>query len=517
MPIVSKSGKLLLVEEDSSAARELQRIEFDLAVPPLMDTDAVVQAWTRECIRDVDDSLDVLQGELLALDKEIDRLTNHADQVDNMLAVSSGILAGLVDIFFVGEFSLERGTKWGSDKINRFVVKIAQKTGYDGDDLEKAIRHLEKKFPAPSDSAYNELGGGLQHHLRDFAHHPTPFGLLFSLMTQFTGMAYGTNTAGMFIMVPVKDGTYIGKTLPEKFTIGVIYWLGHLVSDMAGSSGKPGAGTGIPGPILGLLKEISALPFFNESEAGAKFRLTLSKLFNGTLLSARDESGKIIKAARFDFRAEIGVGYELSRQAVPIIMNEAIVRGFYFFRRCMQQLRKHGNLEGVEWAKTIPHNNRTIRRMLTIATGAFTAVDLLHAGIMAAVDAKGSPVTLPMVLLRVNFVGVGRFAVAIGMDTWMEVQQKKYKDQRMHLRGTELHLENAKLFYMQADMWVEVKKTFVVIDALEHEIEAGFRKASEDWSEIQKSLDNSMKHISEIREKNPERIKELYDYLGEVR
>ena len=174
-------------------------------------------------------------------------------------------------------------------------------------------------------------------------------------------------------------------------------------------------------------------------------------------------------------------------------------------------------MEGVEWAKTIPHNNRTIRRMLTIATGAFTAVDLLHAGIMAAVDAKGSPVTLPMVLLRVNFVGVGRFAVAIGMDTWMEVQQQKYKDQRMHLRGTELHLENAKLFYMQADMWVEVKKTFVVIDALEHEIEAGFRKASEDWSEIQKSLDNSMKHISEIREKNPERIKELYDYLGEVR
>ena len=77
MPIVSKSGKLLLVEEDSSAARELQRIEFDLAVPPLMDTDAVVQAWTRECIRDVDDSLDVLQGELLALDKEIDRLTNQ--------------------------------------------------------------------------------------------------------------------------------------------------------------------------------------------------------------------------------------------------------------------------------------------------------------------------------------------------------------------------------------------------------------------------------------------------------
>lgn len=517
MAIVSECGKLCLAVDDSSAAVAVQRIEFDLAVPPSVDTDAAVQAWIHTRTREVDGSLDALQGDLSALDKEIDRLRNHADQVDNMLAVSSGVLAGLVDIFFVGEFSLERGTAWGHDKVNRFVVKVAQKTGYNGNDLEEAIRHLEKKFPAPSDSAYNDLGGGLQHHLRDFAHHPTPFGLLFSLMTQFTGRAYGTDVTGTFMVVSVKDGTYIGKTLPEKFTIGVIYWLGHLVSDMAGSSGRPGAGTGIPGPILGLLKEISALPFFNGIDAREKFSRTLSKLFNGTLLAERDESGKIIQAVRFDFRAELGVGYELSRQTIPIIMNEAIVRGFYFFRRCMQQLDEHGCLEEIEWAKTIPHNNRTIRRMLTIATGTFTAVDLLHAGIMAALNAKGSPVTLPMVLLRVNFVGVGRFAVAIGMDAWMETQQQKYKDQRMHMRGVELHLENAKLFYMQADMWVEAKKTAVAIDALEQEIEAGFRKASEHWRVIQRSLDNSAKHISEIRKKDPERIKELYDYLGEVR
>lgn len=513
MSTLSELGKLCLVVDGDFEIEEFQRIEFGLAAPSPMDADAAMRAWIRESIQDVDDSLERLQVELFALNTEIDRLTNHSDRLDDMIAVSSGILAGIVDSFFVGEFSLERGMAWGKDKINRFVVKIAQKTGYNGDDLEKAIRHLEKKFPAPSDSVTSALGGGLQHHLRDFAHHPTPFGLSFSLLTQFTGMAYGTDETGDFRAVPVDDKTCIGKTLPQKFTIGIIYWLGHLVSDMAGSSNKPGAGTGIPGPILGLLKEISALPFFNDREAGAKLRLTLSKLFNGTLLAAKDEKGKIIEAARFDFRAEIGVGYELSRQAVPVILNEAIVRGVYFFRRCMQQIKQHGGLEGIEWAKTLPHNNRTIRRMLTIATGTFTSVDLLHAGIMASMNADASPVTLPMVLLRVNFVGVGRFVVAISADAWMGVQQQEYKAQRMQLRGEELYLENAKLFYEQADMWIEAKKSADVINAIEHEIEDGLRETFKRWSSIRKSLDNSGQHIADIRKKDSEYIKELYDYL----
>ena len=67
---------------------------------------------------------------------------------------------------------------------------------------------------------------------------------------------------------------------------------------MAGSSGTAGTtgGTGIPGPILSLAKELSVLPFFRDLNVGDNtLSVFLSKLFNGTLLAQHDENGKIIK------------------------------------------------------------------------------------------------------------------------------------------------------------------------------------------------------------------------------
>ena len=47
------------------------------------------------------------------------------------------------------------------------------------DDLKKCVKFLEEKFPIPADGNTPDFGGGLQHHLRDFAHHPTIVGLFF--------------------------------------------------------------------------------------------------------------------------------------------------------------------------------------------------------------------------------------------------------------------------------------------------------------------------------------------------
>jgi hypothetical protein len=78
------------------------------------------------------------------------------------------------------------------------VIKVSQLQGYPKDDLEGAIRYLEKKFPNPSDKLTPQFGGGLQHHLRDFSHHFTPLGLICSIITQFTGEGYGTDNDGNF-------------------------------------------------------------------------------------------------------------------------------------------------------------------------------------------------------------------------------------------------------------------------------------------------------------------------------
>ena len=58
---------------------------------------------------------------------EVDWTDNvkKADRTDYLLAITSGAIAGLIDSFFVGKFSLERANEWGCDKANKFVMSVA--------------------------------------------------------------------------------------------------------------------------------------------------------------------------------------------------------------------------------------------------------------------------------------------------------------------------------------------------------------------------------------------------------
>ena len=129
-----------------------------------------------QCMSDTDFDLDRI---IYDLDGQIDLLSGQADTLDYLISVASGILCGMLDILWVGEFSLEHGRAIASDKIEDFVKKAAKLTGCESDDLGSAVKHLEKLFPIPSDGNTPDFGGGLQHHLRDFAHHPTIVGLIF--------------------------------------------------------------------------------------------------------------------------------------------------------------------------------------------------------------------------------------------------------------------------------------------------------------------------------------------------
>lgn len=359
-----------------------------------------------------------LDAVIYDLDKQIELLSSQADKWDYLVAVASGILCGMLDILWVGDFSLENGRAFASDKVDGFVEKTAKTLGFKGDNLKDAVKFLEDKFPIPSDGNTPDFGGGLQHHLRDFAHHPTIVGLVFSLLTQFTGMSYGTDVNGVFKIVPVPDKSkaFIGKDIPDKLFKGTVVWFFHLVSDMAGSSSTAGitGGTGIPGPILSLAKELSALPIFKNMKIGDyKLSVFLSKVFNGTIFALHDENGQIIKdtVIQFDLRGELGAVAELGKQAIPVIANDCIVRSFYFIRRFAIALKSFNcssigdiRLKDIDWDSVKPFGNPTITRMLTISSAVFSTVDIAEA------------VVSQKYFVAVNYIGVGRFAVAIGSE-----------------------------------------------------------------------------------------------------
>ncbi|MDD3417446.1 MAG: hypothetical protein PHY47_26225, partial [Lachnospiraceae bacterium] len=138
----------------------------------------------------------------------------------------------------------------------------------------------------------------------------------------------------------------------------------------------------------------------------------LSKLFNGTLLAKHDENGKILKdtVVKFDLRGELGVAIELGKQAIPVIANECIVRAFYFIRRFAIEIKERQissikEICSIDWNKVKPYKNPTLTRMLTISTGVFTTIDITEA------------VVSQKYWISVNYVGVGRFAVAVGAET----------------------------------------------------------------------------------------------------
>ncbi|OXZ36826.1 hypothetical protein B9N56_07705 [Finegoldia magna] len=348
------------------------------------------------------------------LDSQINILSSKADKWDCLVALGSGVACAMMDILWTKDFSLIEGRDLANDKVENLVRKTAQMMGCDSDDLKKCVKFLEDKFPIPSDGNTPDFGGGLQHHLRDFAHHPTIIGLIFSLLTQFTYKSYGTDVAGNFMIVdvPEKSRIYIGEDTSSKIINGTIVWFFHLISDIAGSSSTAGlsGGTGIPGPILSIAKEMSCLPIFkNIHKNDTSLSVLLSKMFNGTLFAKHDENGQIIRDSivKLDFRGEIGFAVEIEKQAIPVFANECIVRTFYMIRQLARQMKeiqitRIEDFKKINIKEILPFNSPTLTRMLTIATGVFTALDVSEA------------VVTKKYWVSINYVGVGRFTLALG-------------------------------------------------------------------------------------------------------
>ena len=323
-----------------------------------------------------------------ALEFEFDESVDKASRLDYGVAAGSGLITGLLSIFLGKPLSVEEAAKIGGKEADKIVVNAARSFGckllddkviFDKDGrcnievLSKAIKFLEEKFPIPQDKLTPDFGGGLQHHLRDFSHHPTVLGLFFSILGQFTGTGYGTDTDGNFIKVLFPDNTLVGKNVPEKIAIGTFNWLFHLISDIDGSNANAGKGTGIPGPILSVLKVLSSSPLFknvkiNNKDSEISFSKWVSKLFNGTYF--KDPEGKPV---RFDFRTEMGLATQIIEESLFVLANEVIVRVFYTVSRLAAEIKSKNissvrELDQLDPKAFIPINNRALTRMCTVCS-----------------------------------------------------------------------------------------------------------------------------------------------------
>lgn len=456
--------------------------------------DNEIKKYIKNQIENIDREVDINNSTLQEYRDEIKRFTNQADALDYTVAVGSGVLAGIVDSFFVGSFSLAEGKAWSNHKINDFVMDVAKKKGYKGDRLKGAIKYLEDEFKIPSDNIWSGKNININsksHHLDDLAHHPTLVGLIASIITQFTEKAYFQNRFGKNFGLDITEKGLIGNTVYEKILAGTTNWFYHLVSDMSGSNKTAGVGMGIPGPLLSLAKEFSMLPGINKTN--------LPKLLD-----------KAFREYKFDLRSELAVFHQLGKQTIPVILNEVLVRVFYFFSRLIKEYKEKENFKDIEWKNVLPYKNRTLTRMLTISSGTFLAFDLLDAGIRSGGNWGAF-------VLRVNFVNVGRFTISCYNEYKMEREKEKIEKDILDLYNQQLSLNNIELSYNIVGMWISTKEAVEKIEELSNNIQNSIpyiedsnRKRKENLNKIGDNID-----IIKKEKKNEKLLKNIKNILSE--
>lgn len=453
---------------------------------------------------DVDSLIKEGESNLVKYDEQISKTLYSGDNIDLAVAAGSGVLCGIIDAVFLQELDLSKAQNVGTGVLEPIIKRMGKSSN-----IEDAVKNLEQRTTRSfaSDPNLGDFGGGLQHHLRDFAHHVSPLGLFFSLLTQFTGMCYGTNTAGKFISTAVIDKSRIGSTVGEKLSNGIIEWFFHIASDMNGSTGHVGGGTGLPGPILSIAKELSAvLP--TGKDGRNKVSELISKMYNGTLFADHDANGKIIVGTekRLDFRTEIGMAIF---QSIPVLLNMTAVRIFYFVRRLIAELKKKKEDDQyvINWKNLFPFLNPTITRMTTVSSATFSAIDLTGAIIVSAAKSGGTvPGFVAHMVLNVNFVGLGKMCMSFGNEMMYGIKHHSFEKKKYAEIARLTQLYQAKIYICEGKLLQEIKDTDEAMNNLKNTYDDVVNK-------FIKYTITSQKSIDEIKE-NLEDNQEMSDFIN---
>ena len=362
------------------------------------------------------DAMTKAEAELVVLNETVDSikgLKSDCDKLDYILAASSGALCGFIDIFLVGkpgESPLGNITdKWFAARTMDFA-KLCHPEKKNFESLDSALRFLEKEFKVPYDqTGLGDAGRAVfdltakNHHFKSLAHNPSLLGLFFSILDQFSNTSHFI-TDGQLISLQQADEKWElrGSNIPSKLFCGFANWIGHLISDVSGSSSsaaKGNRGTGLPSPLWTWTNDVIAI----KSKLGLRVTET-DKAMNELALNIFEKG--------YDTRFQ-------TAQAIPVFLNELLVRLIYAIRRLFRYFSTTPKAErsfALMWKTCEPFSNATVKRMLTVAHGTFCLVDVGDA-VGRSFVAGGGTFNAVEFVLRLNVVGVGRFAISLYGET----------------------------------------------------------------------------------------------------
>ena len=316
------------------------------------------------------------------------------DKYDYMVAAFCGAMAGMIDILFVGAPGISDLGKITDAGVDTLVKKVASLYGWSPregkeDSIASAIGFFERHFRVNYDQRSTADVGGMfnmaakNHHFKSLSHAPDPIGLFFSILDQFTNKSSFLDN-GRLIRVDTSatDFRLEGSNFIAKLFCGFCNWFGHIMSDIAGSSGNRGQGEGRGSGISAPFMELFGTCNFGSFQVGND-RQNLA-----TVMTRVFQEG-------YDFRFSVTT-------AIPVIMQDLMIRVFW-------AIRQH-YFEGKPWGDCIPNSKHAdLRIMLIVGCATLCLVDGTDAAIRGAM-AGGN---ILVFILHLNYVAWFRLVMLV--------------------------------------------------------------------------------------------------------
>lgn len=387
--------------------------------------------------------------------RDLLQLGDKCDKYDYLAAVACGAIGGMVDIFLVGAPGDSKLMGWSDTQVDNAVMAFARKMGWsprvgNETNVNSAIGFLEngsKKsefggFRVNYDQSKGADVGGLfkmapkNHHMMSLAHSPDIVGLFFSILNQFTSTS-SFIANGQIITIATETFELRGNNFIAKIFCGIANWFGHLMSDIAGSSGSKVRGTGIVMPFYEL---------FGFCKFG-KFNVGKDKQDLATIATRAFQEG-------YDFRFGVAM-------AIPVVITDLSIRLIWALRRYFQY--------GKSLRECIPtQQHEDLRIMLLLGNGILCIMDGIDAGVRSGGNFLLFFMRLNLVAwFRLVMLVLKEVCIRIGFKNSLQSQIEAYRriNEALLVYLNELKKIDIELFKKETEEYNRTVQTFINVDS----------------------------------------------------
>lgn len=397
-----------------------------------------------------------MDEQIREIEDKIRKYTTSLSLEDYAVSIASGLLAAGIDSIITGETLPFTSGKDLKSQIEDIFQKILFK-------YDPSVPFSRPKFKKPVAAAEFTESAVLQNLSRS----GSPIGLIISVILQLgKGGLLNLSLPRNIRLFPVgskhEENPFAGFTKDEMAVlglsaviVGILKWLVTTSDDDA-----PDIPTEKNRTLRNLRELIRTVPSFkrtvaqiekwqcqlpNEIRVNKKNKpagssleqifcsfflmLATSPGFQGTRLQ---DAVQKIRAARRIGLDQIPLIQAFSRQAFPVLVNEILVRTFFFAGRLLQEMKTVEGPDDVRWENVLPFGNRDIDRMMTIASVTLSTADMVDAAGHAAMDCAGNWVLFATrFVTKMNFVAAGRAAVLVFREMTESNERKALEETRL--------------------------------------------------------------------------------------